>query len=81
MSTSNLPPGCNSDDGGIDHAWEAALDNLVQTGVTTEELIALKNILPGLREVMKQERADGFQEGKLEAQLESAQSLENENET
>lgn len=30
MSASNLPPGCSSPDGGIDHEWEAAFELLAE---------------------------------------------------
>lgn len=43
---SNLPPGCTSADGGIDHAMEAALDDLCQAVETVEGARALQALAP-----------------------------------
>lgn len=41
--TNNLPPGCSSADGGINHAYEAAeekiLDMAIDAGLDAEELL------------------------------------------
>lgn len=66
MSNSNLPPGCSSPDGGIDHAWESALDDLT-VDVTTEELVALRKILPSLRLVMRDQYHAGRRDAELDA--------------
>jgi len=43
MQNSNLPPGCNSPDGGIDHAFEEAIekcvDLLIDSGLDHIEII------------------------------------------
>ncbi len=48
MTPSNLPPGCTSDDGGIDHEYEAAeekaLDLAQAAGLTATELVSAMRI-------------------------------------
>ena len=39
MYGSNLPPGCNSADGGLDHAMEAAIEKIGDCGLTAEEML------------------------------------------
>lgn len=68
---SNLPPGCSSPDGGIDHDWESALEDLI-LDVTTEELIALKKALPAIREVLHVGFVEGVQTAKMEGLMESS---------
>jgi hypothetical protein len=41
---SNLPPGCSSDDGGIDHEWEAAIEAISQLDITPQELVVAVKI-------------------------------------
>lgn len=49
MSLSNLPPGCTSDDGGIDHALETACEDLCMEIETPEEAQFLRAALRSLR--------------------------------
>jgi uncharacterized protein YerC len=46
---SNLPPGCTSADGGIDHAFEQALDDLCNAIETAEEARLLLAVLRDMR--------------------------------
>ena len=68
MTSSNLPPGCSSPDGGIDHKYEGALDHLCDVAQTPEDLNLLRRlaevVLPWLREAY----ADGLRDGRGEAE-------------
>lgn len=67
---SNLPPGCNSADGGIDHEMEKSLeevDNLItDSGLDATEIVvavkigiaAIKELGPIREEVMRETRAE-----------------------
>lgn len=65
--SSNLPPGCSSADGGIDHAFEAAIESLIDAIETPEEAYALRVVLPGLRTAIDSAYRDGRQEGEMVA--------------
>ena len=70
MSTrSNLPPGCTSPDGGIDHIYEQALERLVDAIETSEECEALLALLPGVRQVLATSYSAGAGDGRLEVEL------------
>lgn len=64
--SSNLPPGCSSADGGIDHDWEAAADTLLDIAGDTEVLLALIHIVPGVKAVLSAAYKEGYQAGKYE---------------
>jgi hypothetical protein len=67
MMSSNLPPGCNSADGGIDHAMEAALDDLCMAIETVEQAQALQALLPAVKIMLYTTYSIGHEEGKMEA--------------
>jgi len=64
---SNLPPGCNSADGGIDHAMEAALEDLCMEIETVEQAQALQALLPAVKIMLYTTYSIGHEEGKLYA--------------
>lgn len=66
--SSNLPPGCSSPDGGIDHAMEKALDDLCNDIERPEEAYALRAVLPAIRDHMKNSYDAGAMEGRIEAE-------------
>lgn len=45
-SNSNLPPGCTSADGGIDHAFESAVERLIDSFQLAETAMVLSKIAP-----------------------------------
>lgn len=59
MTDRNLPPGCSSADGGIDHALEASLEDLCDDVTDSSEADALRKLLPAVREILKGARDDG----------------------
>lgn len=66
--SSNLPPGCSSPDGGIDHAMESALDDLCNDIQCPEEAYALRAVLPAIRDHMQNSFDAGVQQGRLAAE-------------
>ena len=73
MSSSNLPPGCSSPDGGIDHAYDGALDLLCDLAQTPEDLALLRRLGEVVLPWVRQAYADGVRDGNDEAaQQESA---------
>ena len=50
--SSNLPPGCTSADGGIDHEFEAISEKLCNEA-NLDELRILLMLLPTVREIVK----------------------------
>ena len=63
--SSNLPPGCSSADGGIDHALESCLDSLCEAIQTPSEATYLEMMLPMVRRLIETEYKFGLEEGKL----------------
>ncbi len=57
--SSNLPPGCTSPDGGIDHAFEAASESLLDLCETADDVMALVAVAPAVLAL----RRDAFREG------------------
>lgn len=56
---SNLPPGCTSSDGGIDHAYEAVMEKIGDCDLSPDEILrrwesqpAMLKALEGLYELM-----------------------------
>jgi hypothetical protein len=49
MNDPYLPPGCTSPDGGIDHTFEQALDDLCSAIESAEEATTLLRILRAIR--------------------------------
>lgn len=49
MGRSNLPPGCNSADGGIDQAFETALEGLCEQIDSVELIEDVLALLPALK--------------------------------
>jgi len=65
MTVSNLPPGCSSADGGIDHEYETALDELCEVVNGAHILRLLAKIAPAITEAYSQGFKDGWEDGKL----------------
>ena len=61
--SSNLPPGVSSPDGGIDHAYEKAVDELCEIVDDVTEMNLLKLFVPVLRQIYER----GYIDGKNEA--------------
>ena len=59
---SNLPPGCNSADGGIDHKYEAAIESLIDKIETAEIALALEKLIPFVENVAKGAYQAGVEE-------------------
>ena len=47
----NLPPGCASDDGGLDHAFEDAINELTEKIPNTETARALVELISGVQAI------------------------------
>ena len=58
--TSNLPPGCTSDDGGVDHALEAALERLCDKIPSYEVAKILQAIAPAAKDLVDQANREGW---------------------
>ncbi len=61
---SNLPPGCSSPDGGIDHEFEAAVERLCDNPAMTPQLLDLlgKLAVP-IAEALNEAYREGFRDG------------------
>lgn len=64
MNPSNLPPGCSSPDGGIDHEYEAAVEALVDAAPRADILHVLKEIAPIIQRVLDYEYGRGYNDGR-----------------
>lgn len=64
-SKDNLPPGCSSADGGIDHELEAALDRLVEAAEGNPEVIA---VLAEMAPIIMKSESKAYWSGYEEAQ-------------
>jgi len=71
MSSSNLPPGCSSPDGGIDHAFEQAAEKLLD-GLSADDIEALFPFSRLLRGALQSEFAEGLREGRSDLEREVA---------
>ena len=63
--TDNLPPGCSSPDGGIDHAFESAMERLSIAVNSADELRHLSLLLIPMRAICDEVFKAGFEEGEL----------------
>lgn len=67
MNSSNLPPGCSSPDGGIDHeleaAWEKAYEIADKAGLTADELLLVMEQGVKLVKVVHEEGEKAFRKG------------------
>jgi len=61
----NLPPGCSSPDGGIDHAFESALESFAQAVDSAEEIRHMSLLLITFRAICDEVFRAGFEEGEL----------------
>ena len=77
MDNSNLPPGCNSADGGIDHAMEAALEQLCDTVATAEVANAVRVFVPLIEKLQDDSFKEGWKEGQ-QAGMEEASAKQQE---
>lgn len=64
---SNLPPGCTSADGGIDHEFENAIEDLVEVIPSIEIARGLKFLILGVADIQRFAFAEGRQEGLMDA--------------
>lgn len=64
---SNLPPGCSSPDGGIDHEYEQALDAFCDIAETAEQIKIINAIAPAILFAVQAGFTEGFKEGSAEA--------------
>lgn len=62
---SNLPPGCSSPDGGIDHAYESALEALCDAVSDAHKMKMLTMLVPLVDEIYRQ----GYEDGKSEERM------------
>ncbi|HSF96234.1 MAG TPA: hypothetical protein VLA52_14510 [Thermohalobaculum sp.] len=69
---SNLPPGCSSPDGAIDHALETALDTLNANTETPEIADALNSLLPAITAIWNA----AYEAGRRDGDMEAAQRLD-----
>ena len=74
MSSSNLPPGCSSPDGGIDHEYESALEAFAELAETPERLKVAAAVMPAVWDALADAFAEGRADGRDEAFLEMAES-------
>lgn len=58
--SSNLPPGCNSDDGGIDHALEEALERLCDKVKSVQMAMALEDLIPAVEKINERAVCEGI---------------------
>ena len=65
--SSNLPPGCSSDDGGIDHQLELAHEILCDMVNSVELAKALTRLIPNIQAIINDSFADGVADEKLSA--------------
>lgn len=65
MSNSNLPPGCNSADGGIDHAYETALEKLTDTVPNVRILTILTELAPHIENIYDDAFKEGYDDAKM----------------
>lgn len=61
--SSNLPPGCSSPDGGIDHDYEQAIEAFCEIALDASEVRAMNAIAPAIVEAVRDAYKAGFQEG------------------
>ncbi len=61
--SSNLPPGCSSPDGGIDHAYEGALENLCEQMQHAGEVVLMERIAKAVLPWVRQSYEEGLQDG------------------
>ncbi len=66
---SNLPPGCNSPDGGIDHAFESAIEDLCDQIDTPELARNLALFIPAVETIFKAGMDVGEMCAKMAAQF------------
>lgn len=60
---SNLPPGCSSPDGGIDHEYEQALDAFTEIAMTPEQVKIINACAPAILIAIEDAYAKGFTAG------------------
>ena len=60
---SNLPPGCSSPDGGIDHEYEQALDAFCEIAQTAEQVKIMCACAPAILAAVNDAHVEGFKEG------------------
>ncbi len=71
MSNRDLPPGCSSPDGGIDHEYEAALEAFMEIATYSDEVRIANAVLPAILDAVRDARKSGYDEGKADAQQEA----------
>lgn len=69
---SNLPPGCSSPDGGIDHAYEEAIEAFTEIAVTADDVKIINACAPAILEACRDAYREGLQDGNTEFQIAEA---------
>jgi len=62
MGLSNLPPGCSSPDGGIDHEYEAAIEAFCEIAQTAEDVKLINAIAPAILEHVRDAYRQGMED-------------------
>lgn len=60
---SNLPPGCSSPDGGIDHEFEEALEAFCGIADTPEKMKIACTVMPVVFDMIEDAYTTGFKHG------------------
>ena len=63
MGLSNLPPGCSSADGGIDHDYESALESFCDIAQSAEDIRIINAIAPAILTAVHDAYKEGFNDG------------------
>jgi hypothetical protein len=66
--TSNLPPGCSSADGGLDHDYEATLEELQDLGLDAVQLRAVVDFARPMKAILDLTYQQGFDDGRMHPQ-------------
>lgn len=74
MNASNLPPGCSSPDGGIDHLYEGALDHLTEAMETADDVNLMRRLADTVLPWVRQTYSDGVRDGRAMERDEQAQT-------
>jgi len=67
---SNLPPGCSSPDGGIDHEYESALEAFMEIAQTADELKIACAVMPAILDAVRDSFVAGVNDTRMELEQE-----------
>jgi hypothetical protein len=71
---SNLPPGCSSPDGGIDHAYEEAIEAFTEIAVTAEDVKIINACAGAILDAVRDSYKSGLEDAATEYQIAEAGS-------